>query len=105
MYDLPQMQGVARVVVDADAIAGTGKPVLLADGESLEDARVALDDQVAGGAAGVGDAGGAGGSGGLGGSRSSDDTGALSDEDAAPTADIAIIRPEHRGEQSGSRRA
>lgn len=105
MYDLPQMQGVARVVVDADAIAGTGKPVLLADGESLEDARVALGDQVAGGVAGVGDSGGAGGSGGPGGSLGSDDTGALSDEDAAPTADIAIIRPERRGEQSGSRRA
>lgn len=102
MYELPQMQGVARVVVDADAIVGTGKPVLLAAGERLEDAPAFRGRSAAGGAStgGAGDDAGDG----TGGAHVADDADGV-DADAAPTADIAIIHPENDGRRSGSRRA
>lgn len=105
MYELPQMQGVARVVVDADAIVGTGKPVLLAAGERLEDAPAFRGRSAAGGAStgGAGDDAGDG----TGGAHVADDADGVDgvDADAAPTADIAIIHPENDGRRSGSRRA
>ncbi|MFR0568233.1 ATP-dependent Clp protease ATP-binding subunit ClpX [Bifidobacterium apri] len=105
MYELPQMQGVARVVVDADAIVGTGRPVLLAAGERLEDAPAFRGRSAAGGAStgGAGDDAGDG----TGGAHVADDADGVDgfDADAAPTADIAIIHPENDGRRSGSRRA
>lgn len=105
MYELPQTQGVARVVVDADAIVGTGKPVLLAAGERLEDAPAFRGRSAAGGAStgGAGDDAGDG----TGGAHVADDADGVDgvDADAAPTADIAIIHPENDGRRSGSRRA
>ena len=75
MYDLPQWRDVARVVVDADAIDGTGRPVPLAPGQRFADVRERMRLSVVGG------------------------------DDGAPTADIAIVRSDDDAHRDGPRRA
>ena len=75
MYDLPQWRDVARVVVDADAIDGTGRPVPLAPGQRFSDVRERMRLSVVGG------------------------------DDGVPTADIAIVRSDDDAHRDGPRRA